>query len=287
MLTFTYKVGLFNVTERVGKAGSSHFMEHETHVSLDMRLFITEDDVAEFVKPKNSVCLLMPNYIIDLRQTEEQIFKNISRSTRRNIRKAMNQDHFNFIEHENPTNEQVIKFSELYDEFAREINIKKCNVRKLKAIRDKGALVISYITNQNNQVLCAHAYLMNTRQAYGIYSVLRSYKKGDSIDGQTIGRANKYLDWRNIQSAKNKGCSWYNFGGKIFEEVDEKGKNVNQYKKSFGSISGYDLRVYKANGTVGKLFLLLLHFYYKWRRSHEYAFTFETLSTYQQNRRIS
>ncbi|WP_144462023.1 aminoacyltransferase [Siminovitchia fortis] len=286
MLTFTYKVGLFNVTERVGKAGSSHFMEPETHVSLDMRLFTTEDDVAEFVKPKNSVCLLMPNYIIDLRQTEEQIFKNISRSTRRNIRKAMNQDHFNFIELENPTNEQIIKFSELYDEFAREINIKKCNVRKLKAIRDKGALVISYITNQNNQVLCAHAYLMNTRQAYGIYSVL-SHKKGDPIDGQTIGRANKYLDWRNIQSAKSKGCSWYNFGGKIFEEVDEKGKNVNQYKKSFGSISGYDLRVYKANGTVGKLFLLLLHFYYKWRRRYEYAFTFETLSISHQNRRIS
>ncbi len=287
MLTFNYKIGFLSVTERVGKGNASYLMEPKTHISLNMKLFTSNEDLDDFVKPMDSVCLLIPNYLIDLRQPEERIFSNMSRSTRRNIRKAINNDEFILTELENPTDGQIMQFGEFYNEFAKEINIKRCNVEKLKAIRDKGALVISFITNHDHQVLCAHAYLVNTKQAYGIYSVLRRYKKGDSINGQIIGRANKYLDWKNIQSAKRRGCSWYNFGGKIFGEEDEKGKNVNQYKKSFGSINGYDVRIYRANGIRGKIFLLMLHFYYKWRRRHEYAFTFETVSNSQRNRRTS
>ncbi len=281
MLTFNYKIGFLNVMERVGKGSAPNLMKSRMQVSLNMKLFTSDEDLDNFVKPKGSVCLLLPNYLIDLRQSEEIIFSNMSRSTRRNIRKAINNEEFILTELENPTDEEIGKFSEFYNEFAKEINIKRCNIRKLKAIRDKEALVISYITNQDHQVLCAHAYLINTKQAYGIYSVLRRYKKGDSKNGQIIGRANKYLDWKNIQSAKKRGCSWYNFGGKIFGENNEQGRNVNQYKKSFGSVNGYDVRIYNANGIRGKLFLLILHFYYKWRRKEEYAFTFETVSNSQ------
>ncbi len=277
MLTFNYKIGFLNVVEWIGKGSAPYVMKPNMQVLLNMKLFTSDKELDHFVRPKGSVCLLLPNYLIDLRQSEEMILSNMSRSTRRNIRKAINNEEFILTELKNPTDEEIGKFGEFYNEFANEINIKKCNIGKLKAIRDKGALVISHITNRDDQVLCAHAYLINTKQAYGIYSVLRRYKRGDSQNSQIIGRANKYLDWKNIQSAKKRGCNWYNFGGKLFGEK-EQGKNVNQYKKSFGSVNGYDVRIYKANGIRGKLFLLILHFYYKWRRKEEYAFTFETAS---------
>lgn len=277
MLAFSYKKSILKITEHVGPEISVEKVDPDADVLVNMELLFSSDDLMVYNKFENSVYLLLPNYIIDLEQPEEVIFKNINKSTRRNINKAMKSETFKFIEHKCPTDEQIDAFSLFYNKFAKEVNIKKCDKRKLKSIRDKGALIITYITDETDEVLCSHAHFCNNYQSFGIYSAIYRYGKGDSYTGQLVGRANKLLDWKNILNAKKRGCKWYNFGGKITNPNDAKGQNVNRYKSSFGSVNGYDLRIYTANSFYGKLFLLALHFYFKRKRSLEYAYTKQIL----------
>lgn len=129
----------------------------------------------------------------------------------------MRDEEFTFVELPSPSDSQIKEFCAIYDQFARRVNIKDCDFQKLKSIRDQGALVISYIKDKNNQIICTHARLWNKRQYYGVYSALNSSISKESVNGQHIGRANKLLDWTNILRAKQRGCTWYNFGGQILD----------------------------------------------------------------------
>lgn len=277
MLAFNYKKNILRISEHVGPGKLSRKEDLDADVLVNMELLFSSEEVMIYNEFKDSVYLLLPNYIIDLEQPEEVIFKNINKSTRRNINKAMKSGSFKFVEHKCPTDEQIEAFSLFYNKFAKEVNIKKCDKRKLRSIRDKGALIITYITDEKDKVLCSHAHFCNNYQSFGIYSAIYRYGKGDSYTGQLVGRANKFLDWNNILNAKKRGCKWYNFGGKITNPDDEKGQNVNRYKGSFGSVNGFDLRIYTANSLLGKLFLFALHIYFKRKRRLEYAYTKKVL----------
>lgn len=280
MVTFTYKKTLFEITEKVDEVSVFESAITKPDVLLEMCLLLEKEEVNKVKRQKGAVSLLLPSYVVDLRCAEEEIFQNIHRSTRRNIKKAIADPSLKYAELTNPSDDDIAEFSNFYDVFAKEVGIKKCDTGKLIAIRDQGSLVITSVLDENNRMLCAHAHLYNKKQAYGIYSALVRGSDEEKVDGQTVGKANKYLDWKNIKNAKERGCSWYNFGGKIVDPDDEKGKNVNEYKAAFGSKIAYDFRVYSPRSLLGKAFVLLIHFYYKWKRKHEYAFTNEVLKQY-------
>lgn len=273
MLIYNYKKNILNISEIVGPGRSNIQVGSDTDVLVNMELLLSPDELSLYNNSKESIYLLLPNYIIDLELPEEILFKNINKSTRRNINKAMKNGEFKFVENSNPTDEQIEAFSVFYNKFAKEVNIKKCDKGKLKSIRDNGALVITFISDRMGEVLCSHAHFYNNLQSFGMYSAVYRYRKGDSQKGQLVGRANKLLEWNNILSAKKRGCKWYNFGGIITNPKDLKGQNVNRYKDSFGTVKGYDLRVYSAKSNYGKMFLFALRLYYKQKRKLEYSFT--------------
>jgi hypothetical protein len=283
VLKFTYKKGLVEITEIVGGEDlAAELSNTDTDIVLKMNLLLEREEARRVARCQSRprVCLLLPSYVIDLTDSEEGIFRKINKSTRRNINKAIKRDDLRYVERTNPSDADILEFGKLYDQFASEVGIKKCDVEKLKSIRDQGGLTIASVLNKTDTILCAHAYLIDNRQAYGMYSVLLRSLNEEGVDGQLIGMANKYLDWRNIKKAKGRGCKWYNFGGKIMDPSDKKGEAVNQYKLAFGSSVAYDFRVYSSKSLLGNVFVILLHFYYIWKRKHEYAFTREVLEQY-------
>ncbi|MDI4635981.1 MULTISPECIES: hypothetical protein [Halomonadaceae] len=277
MSRFTYKRGFVEITEVMDDEDC--LVSSGADVFLTLDLLLKKEEATRKPREKGCVCLLMPSYVIDLRLGEDEIFGKIHRSTRRNIIKANKKGEVVYNRITNPSDSDIIIFCEFYNRFAKEVGIKRCAVGKLKAIRDQGELLLTSVSDKSGRILCSHAHLINGKQAYGIYSALLRSMGEEKVNGQLIGMANKYLDWKNIVYAKKWGCDWYNFGGKILDPKDAKGQGVNDYKIAFGSQEAYDFRVYTSRSLLGKAFIFLLHYYYRKKRYIEYGLTKEVLGS--------
>lgn len=271
MLSLNYKRNILNIREDIG-TGSCANKEGKTDINIQFELLLPSVKITEPDNEKFSFRLLIPNYLINLEEEESEIYNKIHKNTRYKINRAQLRDELFYFELTNPTDSEILEFKQFFNPFAKERNISFCDVNKLKALRDQDALVISYITNSDKQVLCYHVYLKDDYQGYLLYSASKRFEKMDSSQYNLIGRANRYLHWKDIQSFKNKGCQWYNFGGKVIDKEDQGGQNVNNFKLEYGPITtGFDSRTFYSKSLIGKLGLLLL--YLKWKKSHEYKFT--------------
>ena len=113
MLTIRYKNRFFRFIERVSKGDLVDFMNTKTDVLLKMELSLSvpEAPIMKGRKYKHSFELNIPNFLIDLSQDEDVIYKRIKKSTRADIRKATEIDHLTYVEVDHPTDEQIEKFS--------------------------------------------------------------------------------------------------------------------------------------------------------------------------------
>ena len=150
--------------------------------------------------------------------------------------------------------------------FAKEKKIAPCNKEKLVAIRDHNSLIMTYVVDEQNNFLCAGMLLVDRdyNQLYGLYGASTRLLQTASTDRRLIARANKYLHWKEIQSAKNRGMNWYNFGGEVTRKEDQ---GVNDFKKMFGTVGGYDRRIYVPKSMLGRVCVALL--YRKWKRDFD------------------
>ncbi|WML59311.1 hypothetical protein [Neobacillus sp. PS2-9] len=276
MLTLNYKRSIFQICEEIG-SGSYENQTIKPDITIRFELLFSPPKNSELNKRNFSFRLLIPNYLINLAEEESQIFNKIHKNTRYKINRAINRDDLLYFEHTNPTDSEIEEFKIFFNPFAKERNIRTCDVNKLKELRDQGALVMSFVTDKDRRFLCYHVYQKDDQQGYLIYSASRRYNHDDSGFRNLIGRANRYLHWKDIQSFKQKGCKWYNFGGKIMNEEDIEGQNVNKFKLEFGPITGFDSRIFYSNSLIGKLGIIPIHF--KWRKSPEYKYSKNFVST--------
>ncbi|MDQ1144593.1 lipid II:glycine glycyltransferase (peptidoglycan interpeptide bridge formation enzyme) [Bacillus sp. SORGH_AS 510] len=270
MLSLNYKRSIFQICEEIG-TGTIGTQKMKPDIIIRFELLFSPLENSKLNKKKFSFRLLIPNYLIDLEEDENLIYSKIHKNTRYKINRAMNRDELLYFERSNPSDTEIEEFKLFFNPFAKERNIRSCDENKLKALRDQGALIISFITDKNGNVLCYHVYQKEEQQGYLIYSASTRYNIEDSGFRNLIGRANRYLHWKDILSFKEKGCKWYNFGGKILNKEDNEGQNVNQFKLEFGPVTGFDSRIFYSNSLLGKVGLIPL--FIKWRNSSEYKFS--------------
>lgn len=260
MLTIEYKRGPIKITEMFGNGDRREWKKKKTDIILKLELKQENPGVLVKRLQGNRLQLNIPNFIVDLRQTEEELFKKIHKSTRGDIKKAIERDHLQYVEIEDPNDEQIYEFANMYNDFAKVKRIPFCQIEKLKALRDQGFLIYTYIENENRERLCASMLVMDqgAKQIYGLYGVSNRLKREDK---SYIARANKLLQWKEILTAKKRGLDWYNFGGEVTNNKDQ---GVNQFKKRFGTVTGYDCRTYIPKTLLGQIFVYLL--YFKWKK---------------------
>ncbi|MCQ4346605.1 aminoacyltransferase [Pseudomonas stutzeri] len=264
MLKLAYRNNYFKFIETIGKGELVEPLEPGADVILRLELLHSTQESSSTITQNrdNSIELRIPNFIIDLRASEETLYRNISRRTRADIRKAAEQDRLNYCEIDNPSNEQLDKFSELFDAFAKEKNLPPCNMEKLLAIRDHRALVMTYVEDAGRRILCAGISILDKEhmQLYGLYGATSRLSRATREEIDLTARANKYLHWKEIQSAKRRGLNWYNFGGEVTRKGD---RGVNDFKRRFGTVNRTDRRTYIPNSLLGRVCVILL--YYKWK----------------------
>ncbi|TQR17343.1 hypothetical protein [Psychrobacillus vulpis] len=190
---------------------------------------------------------------IDLTKSEEELFQKLHRTNRKQISKASMHD-FHILVIDKPTIADIRAFQKFYNHFAKFTNTYSCNsfhINTMSKLKDKNALIITQLLNEENEVLCYRLYISDGDTVFSLYSASHFRLKEKAEEKRVLSIANRYLLWNNILYFKKLNYSIYDMGGVTANE------NVRSFKLEFGGEITQVYSGYEANSLVGKLVLWL------------------------------
>jgi hypothetical protein len=146
-------------------------------------------------------------------------------------------------------------FRAFYDAFASEKSLKPCYWQWLVAASEAGQLALTS-ASLNGEALVWHAYLLSGTTAQLEYSASCFRNKAKDYRS-LVGRANRWLHWKDLLRFKEMGFRKYDFGGLFEDESTPERAGINHFKKEFG---GRQERMYNCTLPVtvkGRIWLLL------------------------------
>ncbi len=106
----------------------------------------------------------------------------------------------------------------------------------LKRIAKAGMLQVSRAVGPDGEPLVYRVYIVANGRAR-VHHSASLFREGQSSERRHyVGRANRYLHWRNMLHYKHLGYSRYDMGGWYSGTDDESLLLVNQFKQAFGGI---------------------------------------------------
>lgn len=198
---------------------------------------------------------------INLHETEAEMRKEMNRTTRHQINKGM-REQLKLIYVHHPTEKEIEGFAAFFNPFATEKGIDQCRVDKLLALREKHMLFFTYVFNNTDQKLAAHAYIIQQKRATMFYSC--SGRFADlNVSGISVSIANRYMHWQNILYFKKQGFHMYDFMGLAINPNDQGGQNLNRFKRGFGGEERYEYQSFIPQNWKGSLLILVLKFLWR------------------------
>ena len=186
---------------------------------------------------------------VDLACAADTILSRMHRETRYEIRRA-SRDSFACKYFSRPTSAQVEEFFDFYDQFADIKYVPRVNRTRFLAFRQHDVLDLSRVRGADGRVLVWHAYLRMGNCARLIHSASH-FRVADKSEATMIGRANRYLHWRDILQCKETGLGVYDFGGWYAGQKDVEKLNINHFKESFGGEPVHQYNADRANSLMG------------------------------------
>jgi hypothetical protein len=171
---------------------------------------------------------------IDLTRPEDILLGRMGKSTRYKVRRAMARDGLSAETFESPTPDVRRAFADYFDEFAPSKALRRIYRPRLDVMAQSGMLVLSRVTRGEQRPLTWHAYAACSSRALLMYSASLFRDYADSADRNTIGRANRYLHWHDMQWFKHAGYAGYDLGGIDPGERDPVTRRINEFKQGFG-----------------------------------------------------
>lgn len=129
-----------------------------------------------------------------------------------------------------------------------------------------GRLIITYALHEDGRRLASHLYIVNNKRAVMFYSCSGRFSNSD-IPQLELGRANRYLHWKDILFFKYKNYDYYDFLGLSIDKNNKAQQNINNFKKGFGGFEVVEHQSYIAQNMRGMLLLFALRL--MWRKQHE------------------
>jgi hypothetical protein len=155
------------------------------------------------------------------------------------------------------------EFCDFFDAFAKQVGLPSADRHWLTRVAAERQLVLSCATRDGAQLVW-HAHLRSGYIVRLAYSA--SWFRGTNTDYRSlIGRANRWLHWRDMLYFREAGAQRYDWGGIFADESTPERAGINRFKKSFG---GQPVVTYEctAPATIrGRVWLPLRE---AWRRRH-------------------
>jgi hypothetical protein len=193
-------------------------------------------DIAQFVQfqKRTAPSTEFRTLHVDLTRDEDALFAELRNNTRNEVRRAEHKDGIVATFSQAPSRQELIAFGGFYDSFADAKNLPRCNMAKIVAHADHGTLWLTSAANPDGDVVCYHAYIVDSPRCRLLYSASHFRASADPASRGLIGRANRYLHWRDIVLFKQHRFFVYDFGGLSANEDDPSLKNINDFKRGFG-----------------------------------------------------
>jgi hypothetical protein len=184
--------------------------------------------------------------LVDLTQPQDALLTAIHKDSRYEIRRAEKSDGI-VAEHYPQPAELLEAFQTFYNAFAQQKGLPLLDRVSLQRSCHAGHLVLSRIMREGNPMLW-HAYYCAAGRARLLYSA-SLFRDLDSGQRNLIGRANRYLHWRDMLDFKAAGFYTYDLGGwSPPESGDAEKLRINQFKEEFGGLVSVEFNcVYPAS----------------------------------------
>jgi hypothetical protein len=124
------------------------------------------------------------------------------------------------------------EFRVFYEAFAREKSVPPCYPEWLVAASRAGQLVLGS-ASRNGEVLVWHANVVSRNMARLEYSA-SCFRERENGYRALVGRANRWLHWKELLQFKEMGIGRYDWGGLFADESTPERAGINQFKHSFG-----------------------------------------------------
>src|SRR6266571_6910318 len=192
--------------------------------------------------------------VTDLSVDEDAITGKFRKETRDEIRRAETRDglHMEFII---DSGSRLDEFRAFYDAFAGEKSLEPSDHRWLLAACKARQLALTS-ASRNGEALVWHAYVMSGKTARLQYTG-SCFRTRENDYRALVGRANRWLHWREMLRFKEVGIKRYDWGGLFEDESVPERAGINQFKKDFG---GQRVRTYDCTVPVtfrGRIWLAL------------------------------
>jgi hypothetical protein len=204
-----------------------HFNEQGTPPAVDIIRYQSRPE-----KVAGTFCYPFSTILIDLRQDDDVLLSEMSKTTRNEIRRAA-KDNLSFEFIALPDDSQVNEFFEFYDAFAGLKGLPKLNRARILGMRDCNSLVLTRIRAEDGTVVVWHCYVHVDDCARLVHSasLFRAVEKAQQAINS---RANRYLHWLDMVHLRGQGFSTYDLGGWYSGQEDTEKLNVNRFKEGFG-----------------------------------------------------
>jgi hypothetical protein len=161
--------------------------------------------------------------------------------------------------------ESLEEFSAFYDEFARQKGLWPAERHWLARAAAADQLTLSCASREGERLVW-HAHVRAGITAHLMYSA-SCFRDKDNDYRSLVGRANRWLHWRDMLYFREAGVKSYDWGGMFADESAPERAGINHFKRTFG---GLPVQSYECTVPVnarGRIWLALRAAWRGWRQT--------------------
>lgn len=176
-------------------------------------------------------CKPVLSIVSDLSVAEQELTEPFINTCRYQIRRADTKDALRAEFIADPAG-RLDEFHAYFNAFAKQRSIDPAGREWLESACRAGQLVLTSASCQN-ATLVWHAYLVCGEISWLMHSA-SSFREGNTEFRSFVGRANRWLHWRDMIAFKRSGKTCYDWGGMFMDESAPDRAGINNFKRSFG-----------------------------------------------------
>jgi hypothetical protein len=180
--------------------------------------------------PEDATCTPFHSLASDLTLGPDALFASFGGTNRYKIKRADAKDALTGEFFERPA-DHIEAFCRFYDAFADQKRLPRAYRRGLEAVCAADRLVLSAATCEGQRIVW-HAYVRDGAIASLLHSA--SHFRAQGIDRALIGRANRWLHWKDMLGFHALGVARYDWGGMFGDENIPEQASINNFKREFG-----------------------------------------------------
>lgn len=180
-----------------------------------------------------AICKMLSTAVTDLQEDPDHLLAGMEKESRRLIRYAEKNDTLVYESWSNGEPDALLKITDLHDAFAVAKGLQKSDREFLKRAAEAGTLDMSLMSGSDGDPISWRVY-------YSAHPSVRPIRGGSlysdkalASERQAVGRATRYLVWRDMLRFSAKGFTTYDHGG-WYTGNETKLLEINAFKKQFG-----------------------------------------------------